>query len=56
MMWNLAEYYRDKGDNARAIEETKRALKLIEAMDGEEKISRFDNYVEYFNKQIEKMK
>lgn len=55
MMWKLAEYYRDEGDNAKAIEETERALKLIKAMDGEEKISRFDNYVEYFNRQIEKM-
>lgn len=56
MMWKLAEYYRDKGDRENAVKETERALKLIEAMDGEEKISRFDNYVEYFNNQIDKMK
>ena len=56
MMWKLAECYRDKGNNAKAIEETERALKLIQSMDGEVKISRFDNYVEYFSKQIKKMK
>ncbi len=56
MMWKLAEFYRDEGDKAKAVEETERALKLIEAMHGEEKIERFDNYVEYFKKQIEKMK
>ncbi|MBQ2972720.1 MAG: helix-turn-helix domain-containing protein [Clostridia bacterium] len=53
MMWKLAEYYRDKGDNEKAAEETERALRLIKAMDGEEKIDRFDNYVEYFTKQVE---
>lgn len=52
MMWKLAEFYRDEGDKAKAVEETERALKLIEAMHGEEKIERFDNYVEYFKKQI----
>lgn len=56
MMWKLAEYYRDEGDINNAIEETQRALKLIESMDGEEKINRFDNYVEYFSNQIKKMK
>lgn len=55
MMWKIAEYYRDKGDKERAIEETERALLLIKAMDGEEKINRFDNYIDYFTKQIEKM-
>lgn len=52
MMWKIAEYYTDKGDKERAIEETQRALRLISAMDGEEKIERFDNYVEFFEKQI----
>lgn len=52
MMWKIAEYYRDNGDKERAIEETRRALRLISAMDGEEKIERFDNYVEFFEKQI----
>lgn len=55
MMWKIAEYYRDKGETERAVEETRRALKLIEAMDGEEKIGRFKNYVEFFKKQIKIM-
>lgn len=55
MMWKIAEYYRDIGDTDNAISETQRALSLISAMDGEEKIDRFGNYVEYFNKQIELM-
>ncbi|MBR3780848.1 MAG: helix-turn-helix domain-containing protein [Clostridia bacterium] len=56
MMWKIAEFYRDEGEKEKAIEETKRALRLISAMDGEEKISRFDNYVEFFKKKIEEMK
>ena len=56
MMWKLAEFYRDKGDKAKAVEETERALKLIEAMNGEEKIERFYNYVDYFKEQIKLMK
>lgn len=55
MMWKIAEYYRDIGETDKAISETQRALALISAMDGEEKINRFENYVEYFNKQIELM-
>ena len=56
MMWKLAEFYRDKGDKSKAVEETERALKLIEAMNGEEKIERFYNYVDYFKEQIKLMK
>ncbi len=56
MMWKLAEYYRDSGDITKAVEETERALKLIEAMNGEDKIDRFDNYKEYFTKQIKSMR
>lgn len=55
MIWKIAEYYRDEGNIKQAIEETSRALKLIEAMSGEEKIDRFENYVEYLTKQIELM-
>lgn len=55
MMWKIAEYYRDNGKTETAAEETRRALKLIEAMDGEEKIGRFENYVEFFKKQIKIM-
>lgn len=52
MMWKIAEYYRDEGDVKRAVSETERILKLLEAMKGEEKIHLFDNYVDYFKKQI----
>lgn len=55
MMWKIAEYYRDNGKTETAAEETRRALKLIEAMDGEEKIGRFENYVEFFKNQIKIM-
>lgn len=55
MMWKIAEYYRDNGDKETAVAETERALHLISAMDGEEKIGRFENYVEFFKKQIEAM-
>lgn len=56
MMWKIAEYYRDSGKKENAIRETERTLKLISAMDGEEKIGRFDNYVEFFKNKIEEMK
>ena len=56
MMWKLAEFYRDEGEKEKAIAETERALKLIDALEGEEKIDRFYNYVEYFSKQLNKLK
>lgn len=56
MMWKIAEYYRDSGDKAKAVSETERALCLLSAMDGEEKIGRFDNYAEFFKKKIEEMR
>jgi aldehyde:ferredoxin oxidoreductase len=56
MMWKIAECY-DAGNNtAEAIAETERALALIDALCDEKKVSRFQNYVDYFNKQIERMK
>lgn len=55
MMWKIAEFYRDEGDGAQAVEQTQRALRLIEAMNGEEKIGRFDNYVDFFKNQIKTM-
>lgn len=54
-MWKIAEYYRDGGETEKAIAETQRALALISAMAGEEKIDRFNSYVEYFNSQIKLM-
>ncbi len=56
MMWKIAEYYLSEGEKEKAVEETERALKLLAAFEGEEKIGRFDNYVEYYKKKIEEMK
>lgn len=56
MMWKIAEYHRDNGDNSKAVEETERALELIYALEGEEKIGRFDSYVEFFKEKIESLK
>ena len=52
MMWKIAEFYRDKGEKEKAVAETERALKLLYALDGDDKIDRFNGYVEYFKKQI----
>lgn len=56
MMWKIAEYYLSEGKKEKAVEETERALKLLAALEGEEKIGRFDNYVEFYKKKIEEMK
>ena len=56
MMWKIAEFYRDEGESEKAVSETERALCLLSAMNGEEKIGRFDNYTEFFKKKIEEMK
>lgn len=55
MMWKIAEFYRDEGKIEKAAEETERALKLLAAMEGEEKIGRFDSYVAFYKKKIEEM-
>ena len=52
MMWKLAEYYEEKGDIEKAVAETEKALKLIFIIENKQ----FDNYVEYFNKQIARLK
>jgi hypothetical protein len=44
------------GNTDAAIAETNRALGLIEALHGEKKIDNFESYVDYFNKQIDRMK
>lgn len=56
MMWKIAEYYLSEGEKEKAVEETERVLKLLAALEGEEKIGRFDNYVEFYKKKIEEMK
>jgi len=46
----LAHAYKAKGDTAAGLAEAQRALALLEALRGEEKIERFDGYVEYFSR------
>lgn len=55
MMWKLAECYEEDGKTEKAIMETKRALALIDALSGEEKISRFSNYADFYREQIKRM-
>jgi Predicted transcriptional regulators len=56
MMWKLAECYEADGNTVGAVAETERALRLIGAFGEEEKISRFENYREYFTSQLDRMK
>lgn len=56
MLWKIAECYEADGKKEKAIEETEKALALIDAFSSEEKIERFQNYAEFFAKQIERMK
>jgi len=57
MMWKIAECYEADGKVGEAITETAHALSLIELLEGDCKIvGAFQNYVDYFNKQIEHMK
>lgn len=52
MMWKIAEYYEEKGEIEKAIEETEKALNLLPIIEN----TQFDTYVEYFNKQMERLK
>lgn len=56
MMWKIAECYEAEDNKDAAIQETEMALRLIKAMSGEDKITNFQSYVDYFHKQIERMK
>ncbi|MBQ8783763.1 MAG: helix-turn-helix transcriptional regulator [Clostridia bacterium] len=56
MMWKLAECYEEDGENQKAIEETQKALAIIEIITKEEKTENFKPYKEYFKKQIKRMK
>ncbi len=56
MLWKLAEFYRDIGETEKAILETQTALNMIEIFGHEEKINRFDTYVEFFNNKIKELK
>lgn len=55
MMWKIAEYYEDEGETKKAVAETKRALALISLLTKDTKITSFQNYVDFFNRQLERM-
>lgn len=52
MMWKLAEYYEENGSVEKAIKETEKALNLIPIIESAD----FENYIEYFNRQLERLK
>ena len=56
MMWKIAEVYEAQGNTEKAITETEKALSLIAALDGDDKIENFAGYRSYFNKQLERMR
>lgn len=55
MMWKVAECYEAEGKTEAAISETKRALSLISALEGDTKIDRFECYADFYNRQIERL-
>jgi len=52
MMWKISEYYIECGDTDTAVNETEKALKLIEVMDND----CFGNYVGFFENKLIEMK
>lgn len=56
MMWKIAECYKADGKISEAISETMHALALVDTLQEEPKIERFQSYVEYFKSQICRMK
>lgn len=56
MLWKIAECHEAEGNSEAAISEAEKALGLINAFSSEEKIGRFENYTEFFKKQIDRMK
>lgn len=52
MMEKIAEHHEESGDNAKAIEEIKRAMALIPILGND----CFDMYTDFFNKQISRLK
>ena len=56
MMQKIAACYKDEGNSAAAAAEIERALALIAAMEGEEKIRNFSNYADFFEKELQRIK
>ena len=55
MQWKLAECCEESGDIPGAIASTRRAIKLIDALADEDKISSFDTYTRFFTAQINRL-
>ena len=56
MMQKIAECYEADGNPTAAAGEIERALALIEAMDGEEKIRNFSNYADFFKRELQQIR
>lgn len=56
MMWKMAECYESDGKIDQAISETSKAMCLITALEDDVKIRAFQSFIEYFKKQINRMK
>ncbi len=56
MMQKIAECYEADGKSADAAAEIERALALVKAMDGEEKVQNFSNYTAFFEKELRRIK
>ncbi len=56
MMQKIAEYYRSEDKIGQAIGELERAIALITALEGEEKISLYSKYITFFQGEIDQMK
>jgi len=55
MQWKLAECSRDAGQTEEAAACTRRAIALIEALQGDERIREYDTYRSFFLKQLDEM-
>ncbi len=55
MMCKLSECYRDKGQTDRAVAEIKKAIALIDLFSDSEKANAFQNYVEFFKRQLDSL-
>lgn len=56
MMWKLAEYYEEQGNQNAAMNETRTCLLLLDAIKGHNKAENFDTYKSFFEKQLSRLK
>ena len=55
MLWKLAECCEDNGDIEGALLKTKQATACIDALKAEKKITNFDTYRGFFEKQTKRL-